>query len=483
MNTRHHNDFAGNCRGSVLIVALIFSAIIAISITSYVQLTVNAMRLADRSFYANGAQNLLDNGMEQVLWALNNEDWASAGFAARSGSDYSDQYQATYPSSSTFYNLSQGTTGQLKVWVDASTSNPHVVVQSTITLGDDTSIVKQAEAYLKRRSFFKNGIVARGTLRFVGNVTVDSWNSDPDGNPATAPVAYSTSVDSDGGRIASLSVEVASISVGNADVYGYAAIGSSDLSGIDVGATGRLGPYGTASGVIDASRVTYDFTTNFPDFSAPVSGGVSQSYTIAAVTTDILLPRTGDLAASDGKYYYFIPSITLNGSEQLDIDANSEVVISVTDTSGTTVQSTGNAGINIPADSTLTIYASANVAIGGNGVLNGASGTPSEPSSFQIYGTRTATQAGVSGMQSIAVAGNGYLSGVIYAPNANVSVNGNGDTYGAIIANEVSMNGNGAFHYDEALGDLATVNLWGLSKWREVTLASERASYADELNF
>jgi len=472
-----------NRRGSALIVAMIAGAIIAVSIASYIQLAVTTARLADRSFYSNGAQNLLDTGLEQVLWALNNEDWSTAGFAPRSG--FSGQYQATFPSSSSTYTFSQGVTGSIKVWADASSSSPHAVAKATVTLGDGTKLEKVAEAYLKRRSFFNNGMVAHDTIHFVGNVTVDSWNSDPDNDPSTPAISYSTAVDEDGGRIASLSIEVDSISVGNADVYGYAAIGSSDLSGIDVGASGRLGPYGTASGDIDVSRVTYDFVTNFPDVSSPTTSDVSQSYTLSAVTTNLSLPRTafGDLPASDGKYYYFVPSITLSGSEQLTIVAGDDVVVVLTDTTGNVVQSTGNAGINIPATSSLTFYASANISIGGNGVLNGTSGTPSQPDNFQIYGTRSASEAAVSGMQSFDISGNGYLSSVIYGPNANVAVNGNGDTYGAIVSNEVDMNGNGAFHFDESLSDLNTVNLWGLAKWRELTLASERTSYSTELSF
>src|SRR3954470_18949965 len=92
-------------RGSLLIVTLLFAAIIAISITSYIKLALNASKIANRSFYLDQGQNLVDTGLEHALWCLNNSNaWGTGGFTARSG--YANQYQGTYPSSSTYFTLS-----------------------------------------------------------------------------------------------------------------------------------------------------------------------------------------------------------------------------------------------------------------------------------------------------------------------------------------------------------------------------------------
>src|SRR5215207_3372902 len=106
-------------RGSALIVALIFSALLAISITSYLKLALNAGKLANRSFYLNAAQNLVDTGMERAIWSLNNEylyaspaNWTTGSFTARAG--YTNEYQGTFPSANTFYTLSGGAKGQVK---------------------------------------------------------------------------------------------------------------------------------------------------------------------------------------------------------------------------------------------------------------------------------------------------------------------------------------------------------------------------------
>ena len=75
------------------------------------------------------------------------------------------------------------------------------------------------------------------------------------------------------------------------------------------------------------------------------------------------------------------------------------------------------------------------------------------------------------------------LSAVVYAPNATLSINGNGDVQGSFVANNVVMVGNAAFHYDESLANFGGSSPFGISKWTELTSASQRASYRDELGF
>ena len=468
-------------RGSVLIVTLLLSAMIAIFITSYLQLSINALKFSNRSFYSNSAMNLVDTGLEQALWSINNNNWTGAGFAARSG--HPGQYQGTFPSATTYYDLSRGVEGQIKVWADTSGSIPEVVAEAIVTLPGGGQIIKESEMYLQHRSYFDNGMVAKNSITFKGNnAMVDSWNSDPNGTV----VPYSSSVAHDLGQVGSLDVQVNSIDVSNANIYGYAAVGGSSSSDISVGPQGMVGPYGTPNGTIDPSRVTYDFTTNFPDVSAPTYSSLSQSYTISAITGSTTLPRAGDNPSSDGKYYYFTPSISLSGNtDTLSIAANSKVVVVTTNTTGTTVSATGNqSGITIDTTSALTIYTAGNVNVSGNGILNGGASTANQPADFQLYGTRSASTAqGGSNEQSVSITGNGYLSGVVYVPNGNVTITGNGDVLGSVVGNSISLTGNANFHYDESLKNNNSSNLWSLSKWHELYSSTDRAAYAADLSF
>ena len=468
-------------RGSVLVVTLIFAAVVAIALTSYMEVSVNALKLSQRSFCSNGAMNLVDTGFEQALWSQNSGNWT--GFAARSG--YAGQWQGTFPSATDYYRFKQGVKGQVKVWIDTGAATPHGVARATITMGDGTTLSKVAEIYVKRRSFFANGLVARNTITFSGNnAMVDSWNSDPDDNPATPAIPYSAGVAHDNGSVASTSVQVDSISVSNADIYGFVAVGGTSLSDISVGPNGLVGPYGTANGTIDTSRVTYDFTTNFQDESAPSTTG----YMLSAIAGALTLPRVGDVAAADGSYYYTVPSISLSGNNStLSIGGtNANVVITVTNVTGTTVSATGQGGISIAVGSSLALYTGGDVAIAGNGVANGTLASPNQPAAFQLYGTRPASAVASSGDQNISITGNGILSGVVYAPNGSLTMKGggtNGIILGSMVGDTIAVTGNSTFHYDESLANLSSSNLWAVSKWRELTSAADRSATDAELNF
>jgi hypothetical protein len=482
-------------RGSVLIVAAIVAAIVAIALTSYLQLARNSMKLADRSFCFNAAMNLVDIGMEQALWNLNNSNWSNNDWHSRSG--YSNQYEATFPQPNQYYFLQQGVKGQVKVWADLSGSIPHIVTRAIVTLGDGTILTKEAEIYAHGSSYFANGLVAKNTITFSGNnAGSDSWNSDPDNNPSTPAIPFSSSIARDHAEVGSTSVQVDSVSVSNADVYGYVAVGGNTTDDISVGPRGLVGPYGTQLGTIDTSHVTYDFTTSFPDATNPDSSTITQSYMIAAIAGDTTLPRAGDSASANGTYYYYAPSISLSGSIiGLQIGSNQKVAIIVTNTTGTTVSVSGShAGIIIPAGSSLAMYTSGDVSITGNGVLNGTytadtngnvtSGTPNQPINFALYGTRPT--ASPQTYQDIKIAGNGVLSGVVYAPNASLEMKGGGNSgqvLGAAVANTVRITGNSIFHYDESLANANSSNLWKLTKWCELASAADRAAYASELNF
>src|SRR6266436_6225897 len=87
---------------------------------------------------------------------------------------------------------------------------------------------------------------------------------------------------------------------------------------------------------------------------------------------------------------------------------------------------------------------------GAAGVLN-ADGTPSIDYSraghLQFYGISPTDGS----MQSIAIAPPGNLYATIYAPSGDISLTGNPDWYGAVVAHSFTGNGNTGFHYDKEI--------------------------------
>ncbi|MEO7412342.1 MAG: hypothetical protein ABIZ81_03205 [Opitutaceae bacterium] len=469
-------------RGSVLITAMIFAAVIAISLGSFFKLSMHTTNLANRSFYLNAAQNLVDIGFERAIWALNDSRqnpplWTRGGFSSGGGG-----YQATFPSAvaTDNYVLSGGATGKVKVWTElltiaATSTDPaqeiwHTVAQATVTLGDNvTKITKTAECWLQERSYSEGGMIARNGIEFVGNTMVDSWKSRPapSDDRSYAQALLATAYTDLGRRAEAQIASPALISLLTADVFGRATIGTPDASGITVSNNqGRLAGIFTAGPGIDSSRLFFNFSSSFPD--VPDETSLTSRANINGNTT-LFAGR------------YTMTSIDIQNTEEIQIAAGATVVLVVTGD----VDLKGQAKIIIPSNSRLTMLVGGDFKMaGGTGILNGSVSAPNNPDRFTLLGTRKEAQIlGGTAMQDWVIVGGGFLSCVIYAPNASINVNGGANTYGSIVANFVRMVGGGNFHQDESLSKKRISGLWGPVKWRDLLTPAERAAYAAQLTF
>lgn len=439
-------------RGAVLIVAMLIAAVIALMLGSYLNLNLNSTHQAFRSFQNYAAINLVEAGAEEALWSFNREadghsdgwtGWSTSGSAAwRKFSDF---------------DFTANTSGWVKVYVTntqpSSHDSPRVIAYASVNPPNSRAITRMMEVTLRKRSYFANGLVAKDSITFHGAVaTVDSWNSDPDNDPSTAPIAYDASVRSDGGTVASLSVLNTAVLVNQADIWGYVFTGGQQPQ---VGANGSIRGADTPVGVaVDPSRVSTDFNAEFKDVVAPTDGT-----TIASVGSTL---GTAGMATS-----WRCPSITLSGHDTLTILG--DVTLVLTAPSGSTALSvTGHGTINVPAGSSLKLYTEGDVMISGQGLGN----TNVQPVTCQIWGTNTSAAG-----QDIDVTGNGTLSSVIYAPNATVTLRGNGEMMGSVVARTIVVNGNADFHYDESLANFGDNSNFGVSQWRELTTEAERSAY------
>lgn len=439
-------------RGSVLIVALLVAALIAMVLGSYLNLNLATTRLAHRTFYGYAALNLAEAGTEEGVWSFNHAtdpavdawgDWSKGGAAA----------WKKFPVVEFGGNIK----GTMKVYVDnynpSANAQPKVVAQASLGADGQTPVVKLVEVTLRRRSYFANGLVGKNSVTFNGsNASVDSWNSDPDNDASTAPVPYSADVRTDHGSVATVSVLNSSIAVNQANVWGYVSTG---------GAQPQVGTNGTVRGVstpatvnVDPARISTDFNADFSVLTAPTDGTL-----IASVGATL------GVAGTTTKWR--CPNVTLTGNDTLTILG--QVTLILTDGSGAqTMSVTGNAAIIIPDGSSLTIWTEGDVKIAGRGLGN----SNVQPLSCLILGTNRSPIG-----QAIDIVGNGALKSVLYAPFGDVTINGNGDVMGSIVARTITLVGNAAFHYDESLANYGDSTPFGVSKWRELTSAADRARY------
>lgn len=479
MRTRIHSSR----RGSVLIVAMLFSAGIAVSLVSFIRLATSASQLSYRSFYAGAAMNAAETGLEYGMWSVNKQlaGDSSAAWSGWGPSSTATQAQRIF----TLGSLSGGATAQVKVYVNRRNlaGEPFIVARSIITPRSGPPIEKWIKVTLKKRARFASGLVAKDRITFSGNnASVDSWDSDPDRNALTPPVAYSASVRRDNGSVGSILIDNPSIFTNNADIWGTASTGGDNPTN-EVGTNGSI--LGTDSAAkdksrwvkvtVDPDRIATDFTADFDPVVTP-SGGT----TIAALTlSGSPATLTGSLDPNNPRIIN-VPSISMSGSSSTVLNITGHVALVLTATTGDALSMVGNSSIRIPDGSSLTLYASANIKIAGNGVAN----LNTQPRGLMVYGTALdSDNNGSTTHQTIDIAGNGDLKAVLYAPNALTRVNGNGNVMGAFVSGQISLTGNAAFHYDESLGRLDTGEPLGLDEWNEFINFADRQAYASVMNF
>jgi hypothetical protein len=421
--------------------------------------------------------NLAENGLEEAMYSLNRRvsdpsySWQNAGW----GTDDDEAWRKW-----TNLPVDGAAWGEIRVYVYNYTgeSAPVVVARGTVrppASSGAPDVEKWVLIRTRRASKFANGLVAREFIRFNGaNATVDSWISQPDSG---GTFTYSSSRARDQASVGSVSVAVDSVAVQNARIWGYASTGGALPQ---VGPQGSIGPFGSANGFIDMNRVSTHFFANFEigfnirtvsSFPEPVS-----TSDLAKLMTTAPPPL---VRLSSGKFRLKNP--LLLRSSVLEIAGPVELYLSSPPSGNTNNLEVGGTGaINILPTGSLTIYTLSNVGIAGNGVVNvGTTGTTAGlPSKFQLYGqTTTATVK-----QTISIAGNGALSGAIYAPGASVTIAGNRDVLGSIVANDITFAGSVLFHQDESLAKLTTAAPYRLTSWNELTTASEREPYRGDLD-
>ena len=216
------------------------------------------------------------------------------------------------------------------------------------------------------------------------------------------------------GDIASNLTITNAIDIGNANIKGSVATGP--------GGSVALGPSGYITGT-----VTHDMNLDFPQVAAPFAAAPG-------------------LQPGSGGYTYTVPagntlvnSLSLSGNNKILVTGDAKLYVTGN------VSLTGNAFIELGTNASLEIYVGgASASFGGNGILNNT-GTALKLSYF-----------GLPSNTSVSVSGNGDFTGTIYAPNANFTGNGGGhniqDFSGAMVVNNITLNGHFNLHYDEAIG-------------------------------
>jgi len=311
--------------------------------------------------------------------------------------------------------------------------SPVITAAAVLTFPNQPRIVKQirVEASAPGR-LFANSIVTKGQIKFTGSAEIDSYDS--------SLGAYNTATNrSDRAMVATLgTVQV----TGSAEIYGYVATAGSTPS---VGGAGRIyGATSPSTPAVDRSRIRADFTANLVDATAP-TGSTYNLGAFSLSSTTVSLPRMGDVAGPNGRYLYSCSFLSLNESGRINILGPVDIIVS-----GNTLIG-GSASIRVGAtgavNPSFNLYCWSTFELGGSGIDN----KTNLASNVTVWGTRPAGSS-----QSIRVRAAVPFIGTIYVANGDISVNGAGNCYGAMIGKSLELTGE--FHYDIRL---ATASISG----------------------
>lgn len=485
MKTSRHPD-----RGSVLFVTMIFVVLVTFMVASYLSLTSTSLKVSHRMYHSIAALDVAESGLEEAMWSINNGGISSAGGWTIDGPDATKTVNN--------FLFGQNKAGSAKIYVHnfASKAATRVVAcRASLTLPSAGSVERWVELTLAP-GISPYGLPPTGKrfVKFSGQPTVDSWNSDPDFDSSTPYVPYSSANANDEGGVAAVEI-TADITVSNGQVWGTASVGSNSFSSITLGPKGLVGPYGTAPGTMPGAST--DFSVALPNVEQPTGGTVTfVSGTTLTGSNDPAHPTVYTASSLS----YTKQTLTVNGYVELRLTAPEGLsALSISGSGGGIAIDASIGSIVMPINpddpsgpthivngpsSGLTIYTAGDVSIQGNGVANqyvsGSNTIVGQPSLFQVKGTGT-----TAGVQKITIGGNGNLSGVVYAPNADITLNGFGNAgnfYGTAVGNSLTFNGsNVAVHYDESLNKLGGATPARISMWRELITQAERQPYINKL--
>lgn len=440
----------GGRLGSVALATLCLVTALGVAVASYFALLTHTQRQALRQFQNDRARELAENGLEEALWALNQNNWTGSGPANSTAWSTSGANRTV---ALNYGSLGQGASGQVALTVanyaSAGPVWPTITAVATVTLTDGRVATKTLQATTTPAPLFGHALAsANASVSFTAGGTVDSWNSDPDNNPLTPAVPYTF--------IASAPANYAATIAGRDNGSGYGVVLTQALvrgyvatHGLPVAYSTSASPPGRVKGPATAAGVEVDptrlartafvpaspvFAVTLPSTSGSNYGGlvfgVLQLVTnlVSALLGIDLYKTSGDLDIRGNLLY---PSLTVN--RPLKLIVTGDFIIS------------GSGKITITPTGSLELYVLGDCSIGGNGIDN----QNDDPASCAIFCTSASTT------DTLQYTTGGDFCGVIYCENKPIDIRQNATFYGALLSKQQVTFSAAAtapvFHYDTAL--------------------------------
>ncbi|SRR5258705_4923273 len=411
-------------QGGILMITFFIASVIGIALGSYLVLVRSQNILVVRSQAWNAALAMAEAGAEEAMAQLNPGatektvmvDRTANGWGAPSGGLYG-------PITGRLTNSSYSV-----VFTDV----PFPIIYSTgyVTVPSlSATMARVVRVATTNVPLFNVAMAALTNITDSGNGLASNSFDSANTNLSTNG-KYDASKTSTNGDIASL-------------------YGTVDLGGHTINGDVFLGPTATLAGGTVTGSVHNDLNIDFPQVVLPADA--SSWVTLALATSGIVggvLYNNVFLTSGD----YIIPN--LNGSIYIAPSAKVRLKVLAGGSGAIKIAGTGISAGN------LTIYmASPSFSISGNTTVD--SGNPANLTYFGLPSNKTIT-----------FSGNATFTGAIYAPSADLTMNGGGglnyDFVGSSITKSVTIHGKFMFHWDENLLNASPSRGYLAVSWREI---------------
>lgn len=469
-------------RAFTYVTVVVTMIVVGIMLAAYLKLVAVQNQMTMRSQVWNRSVPVLEAGIEEALAHLNKNaspdaagnfnpqltadnwtptadgGWSRLGSIRAVGATSDDYYYvkiAAWPTGgaqpSTFpFIYSTGYVHQVSAFAFNWQRGPGPFLAATLESLLGTNINKYSTRVVQATTTnvptFTKGLVAKKSIDLNGNnIFTDSYNST---NPAYSTGGrWDPDKALDHGDIASNDTIINSVNIGNATIKGNVAVGPNGTVGIGNGVVGDASFVSNPAnrGQIQAGHFRDDMNVEFPDVPLPSGSGGWTG--LPSPNNTVIDGVTYNYVLTGGNYSVSTLSSKIYIQGNVQIRVNSGVSI------------TGQDVIRLGTNATLKLYANcASVNVAGNGIVN-----PGNSTAFTLVGTPVCT--------SIALGGNADFTGMVYAPNADLALNGGGsgdsDFSGAAMVKSAKFNGHFKFHYDEALPKIGLWRGFVLTSWNE----------------
>ena len=398
-------------QGSILVMTIIFCALIGLILMAYLSMVKTQHKFTYRAQTWNNCIPLCEAGVEETMAHINHikttTNFAVNGWVLNGG----------------FYRKERSLNGgTIKMVIDQSVPPVLTVTGYLRAPVQSNQLIRAVRVKTRINYKFQYAMLGKGTIDISGGSMIDSYNS-TDPNKSTAGM-YDPTKRTDQAIVATSAKTAGAVKIGNLDIYGKVAVGPGGTVSKNNGTIGDVAWVSSAAndGQIQAGHFTDDVNLFIPDVQMPspfspfapgagVVAGINYTYVLG--NGDYTLPSINGNAVTiivTGKARLYIPGSTSIGN---------------------------SGGITVANGGSLEFFSNGNIDIKG-GINN-----PGMPKALSFLGMPNCNLVNVNA--------GGAFACSIYAPEADVTINGGGEGEGAVVANTFKLSGGMRWHYDEGL--------------------------------